>query len=247
MSDISVIFLPGILMPASLRYAPLLQELGDSVQPLTKELEVYAGDTPPAGYGIETEVEGLRQTADAAGLDRFHLFGHSAGGAIGLAFIARYPERVISLAVDEPASDFSEPDRAEIALVNAAATDSTLSEQERQLAFLRLQLAEGVDPPAPPPGPPPPWMSKRPAGTVAFSTSLERHRVADDAWRNYGGPVYFSYASLSHPRWQVMCDRLAGEFSDFRSERFEGLHHLRPGHQIEPARAAASLKAFWGV
>ena len=247
MSPIPVLFLPGILAPASLRYAPLVAELGDAVAPILKDLEVYATDKPPAGYAITTEVEGLKRAADAAGLTQFHLFGHSAGGAVALAFVARYPERVLTLAVDEPASDFSDADRQELVPFTAMYTGDTLTSQEREEGFLRMQLAEGVEPPSPPPGPPPPWMSTRPAGTEAFVRAVAQHRVPADAWRAYAGPVYFSHGSLSHPRWQVMRDRLASEFPNFRSERFEGLHHLRPCHQADPARAATSLRSLWGI
>ena len=78
-------------MPAALRYAPLIKELGDSTRALAKELEVYAAATPPAGYAIECEVEGISRAADAAGFDRFHLYGHSAGGACALAYAAAPP------------------------------------------------------------------------------------------------------------------------------------------------------------
>src|SRR5437870_5141852 len=103
-----VVFLPGIILPAHLRYAPLIGELGDDAEPLTKELEVYRGDQPPVGYSIATEVDGLLAAADEAGFERFHLYGHSAGGAIALAFAAAHPGRLLSLAVDEPANDFVE-------------------------------------------------------------------------------------------------------------------------------------------
>ena len=111
---VSVIFLPGIIMPAALRYAPLLRELGDSIDALPKELEVYASDSPPANYSIEDEVEGISRAADDAGFERFHLYGHSGGGASALAFVARYPERVLSLAVDEPATDFDPNQQTEM-------------------------------------------------------------------------------------------------------------------------------------
>jgi pimeloyl-ACP methyl ester carboxylesterase len=104
---IPVIFVPGIVMPAALRYAQLIRELGDSVQAVTKELEVYAGPTPHPDYSIEAEVEGISRAGDAAGFERFHLYAHSGGGACALAYVATHPDRVLSLAVDEPASDFS--------------------------------------------------------------------------------------------------------------------------------------------
>jgi pimeloyl-ACP methyl ester carboxylesterase len=238
-----VIFLPGIVMPAALRYASLIKELGDSTRALTKKLEVYAAATPPAGYAIECEVESISRTADAAGFDRFHLYGHSAGGACALAYVAAHPERVLSLALDEPASDFSPEDRAALQLdLNSIAG---LTAGERLSAFLRLNLAPGVDPPSPLAGSPPAWMANRPAGIDAFLGALLRYRLPPDRLRAFGHPVYYSHGSLSHPRWMAMRDRLASIFPDFTPELFEGIHHLETSHQREPARVAAALRRLW--
>jgi hypothetical protein len=59
-----VMLLPGGVMPGSLAYATLLPELGDDVDAVVKELEVYAGDAPPSGYGLETEIARIARTAD---------------------------------------------------------------------------------------------------------------------------------------------------------------------------------------
>ena len=94
-----VVFLPGGVTPVAASYAPLLAVVGDEIDPLLKELEVYAADEPPAGYSIAMEVDGLRRAVDAAGLATFHLVGFSGGGAVSLSFAARYPERLRSLAM----------------------------------------------------------------------------------------------------------------------------------------------------
>ena len=60
-------------------------------------------DAPPPGYSLATEVAGVARVADEAGFARFHLFGYSGGGAASLAFAARNPERLLSLALAEPA------------------------------------------------------------------------------------------------------------------------------------------------
>jgi pimeloyl-ACP methyl ester carboxylesterase len=52
------------------------------------------------------------RVADDAGIDRFHLYGHSAGGAVALALALAHPDRVLTLAVDEPASDFTDQGNA---------------------------------------------------------------------------------------------------------------------------------------
>jgi pimeloyl-ACP methyl ester carboxylesterase len=240
---IPVMFLPGIVMPAALRYAPLIKELGDSTRTLTKELEVYAAATPPAGYAIECEVESISRAADAAGFDRFHLYGHSAGGACALAYVANHPERILSLALDEPASDFSSEDRS--ALQKDLDGIAGLTSGEKISAFLRQNLAPGVDPPSPPAGPPPAWMANRPAGIDAFLGALLRYRLSPERLRAFDRPVYYSHGSLSHPRWVAMRDRLAGIFPDFTPDLYEGVHHLETSHHREPARVAMALRRLW--
>jgi pimeloyl-ACP methyl ester carboxylesterase len=46
---------------------------------------------------LETWVADLEAVVDAAGVERFPLFAHSQGGAIGIAYAARHPERVSHL------------------------------------------------------------------------------------------------------------------------------------------------------
>ena len=52
-----VILLPGGVMPAELAYADLIAALGDDVQAVAKELELYARSEPPSGYTLDTEVD----------------------------------------------------------------------------------------------------------------------------------------------------------------------------------------------
>jgi pimeloyl-ACP methyl ester carboxylesterase len=238
----NALFLPGIVAPASLRYAPLLQHLKD-VNALVCELAVYAGDSPPPNYSIDTEIDAIDAAADRAKFDRFHLCAHSGGGACALAYIAKRPERVLTLAVDEPATDLTAGDHADPywKLIDEA---RSLPDREATLAFLRLQLAPGALPPIPQ-GAPPPWMAKRPAGIRAISRVLERYEVDPDRYRSFHKPVLYTHGSMSHPRWIAMRDRLAGLFPDFRAELFEGLHHLNTSHQAEPARTADLLRAHW--
>jgi pimeloyl-ACP methyl ester carboxylesterase len=242
-ADNPVIFLPGIVMPAALRYAPLIKELGNSAQALTKELEVYTPATSLKDYAIEREVDGISRAADAAGFSRFHLYGHSAGGACALAYVATHPERVLSLALDEPATDFSPSDQA--VLQDELDGIAMLSGAERISAFLQLQLAPGVEPPSPPAGVPPEWMAHRPAGINAFVAALLRYRLPQERLRVFRRPVYYSHGSLSHPRWVALRDRLASVFPDFTSDLYEGVHHLDTSHRREPARVASALRRLW--
>jgi pimeloyl-ACP methyl ester carboxylesterase len=237
-----VIFLPGIIAPAAVRYAPLISHLPD-VNAVTKDLEVYLGETtPPPNYSIDLEVAGTDRAADAAGFDQFHVYGHSGGGAIALAYAAAHPERLLSLAVDEPAYDFTEEVRADYEEFGPLVA---LPVPERMAAFVRLQVAVDVTLPPPPDGPPPPFMASRPAGIEAFLAATSDHPRLDSRYRAFTSPVLYTWGELTHPRWYVMKDRLAGLFPDFTSKRFDGIHHMNTSHQAEPERTATLLNEFW--
>src|SRR6478609_8248224 len=97
------ILLPGGVMPAALAYGDLIGELGDDAEVIAKDLELYAGPEPPPDFTLEHEIQGVLRTARDAGFDRFHLVGYSGGGAASLAFAASEPDRLLSLALFEPA------------------------------------------------------------------------------------------------------------------------------------------------
>ena len=236
------VFLPGIIAPAAARYAALLAHLND-VDAITKDLEVYAGDAPPDGYSIALEVEGLAAAADRAGFDRFHLYGHSGGGAVALAFAAAHSGRLLSLTLDEPASDFTDEDLSD-PYWREIEEAGQLPPPDAMRAFMRLQVGPNVEL-APPPGPPPDWMAKRPKGIAAFVQSMQHHHVDADRYRAFTAAVLFTSGTLSHPRWRDMDARLATLFPDYTSVFFDGLHHLNTSHQAEPARVAELLQTIW--
>jgi pimeloyl-ACP methyl ester carboxylesterase len=238
-----VIFLPGIIAPATVRYGALVEHL-PGVRPMMHDLAIYDGDEPPGDYSITTELDALDRAADEAGIDRFHAFGHSAGGAVLLAYAAARGDRLVSLAVDEPASDFTVDGDA---VYGWPEFDEALALPPENAipAFMRLQVAADVDLPPPPDGPSPPWMAKRPSGIPAFVAALRNHRVDEDDYRSFTAPVYFSRGSRTHPRWEAMQERLSLSFPDFSADVAAGLHHLTPAHQTEPERTARTLSAFW--
>ena len=243
MTPAPTIFLPGILMPVALRYAPLLAELGDAVRPVLKDLEVYATDSvPPAGFSLETEIAGLGRAADAAGLERFHIYAHSGGGAVALAYTALHGERVLSLALDEPACDFSPESLAEMRSIFLPMLDMPTEDMTR--AFVGRQLRGGVAP-ASPAAPPPPWMSNRPAGIRAFIAAFAESSIPIERLADFTGPVYYSYGDLSHESWATMCQRLQRRFSHFASEVYVGASHMKTSHLTDPARVAAALRTLW--
>lgn len=241
-----VVFLPGGVLPAEPAYAALLAVLGERVNGVAKDLEVYAGDVPPADFSLDTEVEGIVRVADAHGFERFHLVGYSGGGASSLAFAARHGQRLLSLTLLEPAWAGNDRTPAEEAVMRRFRALERLPPDQFMAGFLHLQLAPGVEPPPPPDGPPPAWLAKRPAGLRAFIKAFDNGDLDLDALRAFDRPVYFALGGLSNPDYYGrMAERLAAIFPDFTIETFPNRHHFDPPHRIEPELLAQSLLALW--
>jgi len=241
------LLLPGGVLPAELAYGALIESLGPDVEAVAKDLELYAGETPPPEYTLDIEVEGILGEADERGWDRFHLVGYSGGGAAALAFTARHPERLRSLALMEPAwAGNWDLTPAEQALWAEYERIMDLPPEEFMRAFVGLGLKPGVRPPEPPPGDPPPWMAGRPAGLAAFMRTFQTYELDRDALSRFTRPVYFALGGLSNPdEYGEIARRLGGVFPDFELEVFEERHHFDPPHRIEPDRVARSLLALW--
>lgn len=244
-----ILLLPGAVLPAALAYGSLLDILADDAEVVAKDLALYAGESPPSGYTVETEVDALVRAAEEAGFERFHLVGYSGGGAVSLAFAARCPDRLRSLALIEPAWDGNwELSAEEQSLWRRLGqlADGDSADEELMVEFMRAQLRAGVEPPTPPPGPPPQWMAKRPAGIKTLIAAFRDGTIDPEGLRAFDRPVYFALGSLSSPDyWERMADRLGRTFGDFRAEVYEGRHHFDPPHRAEPQRFAAALRSHW--
>ena len=247
MSAPRVILLPGVLLPADQAYGSLLAALGPDVQAVAKDLELYAAAEPPEDYSLDLEVAGVQREADARGWERFHLVGYSGGGAAAVACAAEVPERLISLALLEPAWagnwDRSPKERAVWLELDGL---EALPDDQFMAGFIRLGVKPGVPLPAPPPADPPPWMANRPAGIRAFNRAFKRGDIDREALRRFGRPVYFALGALSNPDlYGEIPNRLGVVFPDFELELFDERHHFDPPHRIEPERLASSLEALW--
>jgi pimeloyl-ACP methyl ester carboxylesterase len=244
---IEVILLPGGVMPAGLAYGDLIDALGSDVGAVAKELEMYAGPEPPSGYTLGDEVDGVLRTAEGAGFDRFHLVGYSGGGAASLAFAAAYPERLLSLALIEPAWLGNEDlGPEEQAVWSEFARIMELPPEQMMSAFVASQLGPGVEPPPPPPGPPPPWMANRPAGLRTFLQTFLSASLDLDRLRTFRQPVLFVLGGRSNPDYyEREAERAREIFPNFTVEVFEERHHFDPPHRVEPERTAAVLCDLW--
>jgi pimeloyl-ACP methyl ester carboxylesterase len=247
LSASGVILLPGVVLPAEPAYGALIATLGPEVEAVAKDLEVYATPEPPEDYSLAAEVGGVLREADRRGWQQFHLVGYSGGGAASLAVVADSPERLVSLAVLEPAwAGNWDLSPAEKVLWLEYERLEELPVEQFLPSFMRFGLKPGVPLPAPAPGDPPPWMAKRPAGIRAFLRAFGRDNIDREALRRFDRPVYFALGALSNPdQYGEIAKRLSGVFPDFELEVFEERHHFDPPHRIEPERLANSLRLLW--
>ncbi len=247
MSAIPVIFIPGGIQPAAIQYGPLLNCFQkDEIRPLLKDLELYEKETPPDGYNLNLEIEGLKKTADTAGLQSFHVVSYSGGGAIAIAFAAAYPNWLKSLAIFEPATIPCQVYRHQEAEKQAEFDRvMTLPPAEQMREFVRAHLRPGVPPPPPPQGEPPAWMARRTAGLRALSKAFDTYDFELDKLRQVQAPVYLSYGSLSDAIEERKAALLANYFSKVQVEIYKGRHHFDPPQRVEPDRFARALRALW--
>jgi pimeloyl-ACP methyl ester carboxylesterase len=91
-----------------------------------------ASDAPPGPYTMDALAEDVVRFADALGLDRFVLGGHSMGGYVAFRIAARWPERLSGLVL---VATRAEPDTDEGKARRAAAVERIRKEGGR--AFLQ--------------------------------------------------------------------------------------------------------------
>lgn len=239
-----VVFVSSVT-PSEISYSPLLGVLGDEARATLKDLEVLAGDVPPPDYEFDLEVEGVGRVLDEAGKQSSHLVGFSAGASAALAFAAKYPERVESLALVEPPF-IGNKARTPEERAFWAEGDEAMAKPPAELmgAFVRMQLRPGVQPP-PPPGPPPPWMAKWPEALKAMHWAFKAHDLDLGSLHGFRNPVYFACGSLSNPAWERMAERLGEALPNIEVEFYEDRHHLDAPHRAEPERFANALRELW--
>lgn len=243
-----VVLLPGAINPAAASYGQLLEAVEGNASPGLKDLELYNKDVPPPDYTLETEIASLKQMVDMAELKSFHLVGYSVGGEIALAFAARYPRRLKSLALIEPTwigkanQSWGSDGRAYGEQLEQI---MKLSPEERLQAFMALQLRPGVEPPLLPSSPTPAWLARRPKGIKALYQALQENDLEFYQLRQFQSPVYLAIGSLSNEIEERMAARLTHVFPDIRVEIYAGLHHFNPPHLGATERFARALFELW--
>ena len=241
-----VICVPGSVAPAAQRYRPLIEGAGDAAEIHLKDLEVYREATPPPDYSIDEEVAAIERFADEKGLRRFHLVAYSGGGFISLAYAGTRPQRVISLALFEPAripGPLTEPERAFFTSLEAKLAG--LRGGEFMATFVREQVKPGVQAAPPAAGPASPEMLKRPAGIAALIRAFDVFQFDREVLRLAPFPVYYGYGDLSHEEQALKAGILAQLFADIRVHRYAGVHHFVPPEMIYTPEHVAALLDLW--
>jgi pimeloyl-ACP methyl ester carboxylesterase len=164
-----------------------------------------------------------------------------------LAFAARHPSRLLSLALLEPAWGGNWGWSAEHSRLWATYAElEQLPPEQFMPAFARLQVRPEVQLSDPAPGPPPPWMRQRPAGIRAFMRAFRTYDLDRGTLAAFERPVYFALGGLSNPdQFGEIAERLGKVFPDFTLEVFDQRHHFDPPHRIEPERLAEALRSIW--
>ena len=207
---------------------------------------MYREAIPPADYSIDEELAAIDRLADEKGLRRFHVVGYSGGGFISLAYAGTHPQRVLSLALFEPAripGPLTEPESAFFTFLEKKIEG--LHGDEFMATFVREQVKPGVRTDPPPPGPASPEMKKRPAGIAALIRAFDAYDFDRELLRDAPFPVYYGYGDLSHPEQAVKAGILAELFGDIRVQRFAGVHHFVPPEKIYTPRHVRSLMDLW--
>jgi pimeloyl-ACP methyl ester carboxylesterase len=240
-----VLCLPGSVAPARQRYGPLIGAVGDAADLHVKDLEVYREEHPPAGYGIEMELEGIDRLAESLGLARFHLVGYSGGGFCCLAYAGTRPERLLSLAVFEGARIRGESSAVELDFKRYLERELAGKQGgEFMSAFVRAQVKAGAVLP-PPPASVSPEMAKRPAGIAAMMAAFDAYTFDRDLLRRGGFPVYYAYGEMSHDEQAEKAGILAQLFPDIHVQRFAGVHHFVPPEELYTDAHARALQDLW--
>jgi pimeloyl-ACP methyl ester carboxylesterase len=204
------------------------------------ELAVWGLDAC-ARYDMDVEVAAVQALVDAAAVDRFHLFGFSAGGSVALATALAMPDRVLSVAVLEPASigdDAWNPAeaawQAELSRIRTLPADSCMPD------FRRLLMRPGLEPPP----------SRRSSGAWTSQAEkledmLERPGFASSDLAAFRGPALIVIGGQSNPRWSLLADHLVDVMPDARVAVFPTLSHFTPPYREQPEAFEQLLLPFW--
>ena len=96
---------PTVLLHAMGRSAadwqPVFDRAPSRFRLLALDSRGHGGSCRPSTYSFEAMRDDVSEFADALGLDRFHLVGHSMGATTAILFAERFPERIHHLVLED--------------------------------------------------------------------------------------------------------------------------------------------------
>jgi pimeloyl-ACP methyl ester carboxylesterase len=190
-------------------------------------------------YDLGTELAAIERDAAHHGMERYHLFGFSAGATVALAATLKHGGTVQTVTVFEPATigddDWSPVEtrwRQELAAVRA------LPAEQRPAAFRRLVMGDDLSPflPAPPVWTPRTDSLEAMLAAVGF-VSADLARISQPTMVLTGGP--------GHVRFRRLAERMVEVMPHAKVVTFPGCNHLAPPHREDPMRLAEVLTRAW--
>jgi pimeloyl-ACP methyl ester carboxylesterase len=111
----AVVFLHSLAGNAA-QWSAQLDHVRKTRRAVAPDLRGHGRSDPPADrdYTIDAHARDVGLLADALGLERFALVGHSFGGGVALAFAAQQPARVTHLVLADPIGDGTQTPEAEV-------------------------------------------------------------------------------------------------------------------------------------
>ncbi len=113
------------------QWAAQLDHVRESRRAVGIDLRGHGRSEPPADrqYGPASQAADVHAVAEALGLERFAVVGHSFGAGVALEYAAAHPDRVTHLVVADPVGDGTQTPEAEVrpfleALESAAYTET---------------------------------------------------------------------------------------------------------------------------
>jgi pimeloyl-ACP methyl ester carboxylesterase len=219
-------------------------------------VDLYGSGKTPAwpddrAMYLDDEIALLDSVFDAAG-DRFHLIGHSFGGAIALKTALRYPRRLHSLAVYEPVL-FSvliadAPQSAAAREILAVRDDTIRLVEEGDLTasaerFVDYWLGDGAWAATP--------EARRPALAAAMRTvKSEWHAVFHEptplhAFRAIDIPTLFLTGSDTTAAARAVAQLVTAVLPRVRVEEIAGVGHMAP--VMHPDQVNPIIERFLGA
>lgn len=207
-------------------------------------------DAPPdADYRVTAMAEDLRAFADALGLARFALVGHSMGGRVAIAFAGDHGARLDRLVLVDIGPDINPPGLQRVVALMAHSPE-TLESEEWAVRYLRIgnplhdeaelrhRVKHGI--------------RRLPDGTLAWKYSKglrvmmrEGRREAMDLWaplRRVACPTLLVRGSESDILTAEQAVRVIEALPGSRLEEISGAGHTVPGDR--PADFARAVRSF---